>query len=108
LGTDPKPEFFLNLQAKIMQKTSSHGPTYVHHLLWSSSSLGYLCGLHEEDFEVWAPKKKGGGDNVCYHWKHMRNTTNNNWELGGNKKGTYETHYYYWNPKFQKKSKKSL
>ncbi len=27
--------------------------------VWSSS-LGYLCGLQEEDFEVWAPKKKGG------------------------------------------------
>jgi hypothetical protein len=45
--------------------------------------------------------------NLCCHWKHMRNTTNNNWELGGNKKkGTYETHY--WNTRFQKKNSKKI
>jgi len=43
-----------------MQKTSSHGPLMsTTYYVWSSS-LGYLCGLQEEDFEVWAPKKKGG------------------------------------------------
>jgi len=83
-----------------MQKTSSHDPlistTYYSLLLWATHVV-----QQEEDFEVWAPKN---GDNVCCHWKHMRNTTNNNWELGGNKKGTYETNY--WNTKFQNYSKK--
>ncbi len=99
-------EFFLNLQAKSCKRQVHMAHLCPPPIMVFSFALGYLCGLQEEDFEVWAQIKRGimcGA--IGNTWITQQITIGN---LVGTKRG-YMKKTHYWNTKFQKKfPKKSL